>query len=367
MKHRCLRALALVALLVAVPASEALPSRTRKAPARTTFVRASFGRDLSATGMNRIRRAGFNGVSVTPLDTRDLKTIKRKGMRAVVWLWDYNNRTCSFQRSNDFVRHHVRRLADNPAVVAYHIADEPQATQCPTAPRQLKARSDLIHSLDPGTPTMIALTIRGGGEWYPYQRFVDSADILGLVVYPCTWRYGCRFGMINTALKEAKADGVKRFWAIMQVFGKKKNWYRQPTPAQVARQFDAWGTSGMEGYMAYHWGYGELDSRPSHLSALAKQNRRRFVADDTRPTAPTRVRVRWNPPNLRISWRRSRDNVRVTGYRIYEDGEFIGSAPGRARKWTNEHEVRRPHTYTVRAGDAAGNVSRSSRPVTTKT
>lgn len=358
MKDRYRRALALGAVLAslfaAVPASSAQVSST------SAFVRGVFGRDKSSTRLDTIQNTGFNAVTVTPLDTADLGLISRKGMKAIVWLWDYNNDTCQFQRNNDWIRYHVGRLAENPAVQAYHIADEPSANRCPTASAQLRARTDLIHSIDPGTPTFVALTIRGGQEWYPYQHFVDSADILGLVVYPCTWKHGCRFGMIASAIKEAKADGVERFWAIMQDFGKSTNWYKQPTPTQLAQQFDAWATSGMEGYMVYHWGYGQLDSKPGHLSVLSQQNARDFIADVTAPTAPGNVNVVWNAPNVRVTWDPSTDNVGVTGYRIYLDGKLVDNVDADTHEWTNKYPVWNPHTYYVTAGDAAGNFSEPS-------
>jgi hypothetical protein len=328
-------------------------------------VRGAFGRDISLSGMDNIQATGFNAVTVTPLDTTDLATIEHKGMKAVLWLWDYNNNTCTFRRTNDFVRYHVTRLANNPAIAAYHIADEPNANRCPTAPAQLKARTELIRSIDPDTPTMIALTIGGNAEWYPYQRYVDSADILGLVVYPCTWKHGCRFGLIATAIREAKADGVERFWAIMQDFGKPTNWYRQPSPLELQQQFDTWATSGMEGYMLYHWSYGGLDSQPLHLSALAQQNVRSFAADTTAPSAPSNVQALWNAPSLKVSWTPSTDDTGVTGYRIYEDGNLVASVAAGTNTWTNKWAVWKPHTYHVTAGDAAGNYSGTSSFVTT--
>lgn len=351
------KGLILSALALTIAFTNAVgPARGQVASSDThppTFVRGAFGRDGSATGTDNIAATGFNTVTISPLN-EDIRALDERGLKGLVWLWDYNNKTCSFQKTDAWVADQVRANADNPAVVAYHIADEPNATQCPSAPAQLAARTKLIHDIDPGVPTLIALSIRSWDVYFPYERFVNSADILGLVVYPCSWSYGCRFGLIDTVIKEAKEDGVRRFWAIMQDFGKAGAWYRQPTAAELAEQFDRWAGSGMSGYLIYHWGYGELDSRPDHRTALAEQNDR-FSGDVTAPTAPADISGSWVAPNVRLTWKASLDDGGVAFYEVSEDGKVLDTTT--SLEWRNRWPVHNGHVYTVVAVDAAGNRS----------
>jgi hypothetical protein len=357
------KGLALSAIALAIVLTSAInPTFAQVAPTDPppTFVRGVFGRDTSATGTDNIAATGFNTVTVSPLNY-DISALDERGLKGLVWLWDYNNKTCSFQRSDAWVRDRVLENVNNPAVVAYQIADEPNAILCPSAPDQLAARTELIHDLHPGVPTYISISIKSGNVYFPYEYFVDSVDILGLVVYPCSWKRGCRFGMINTAIREARADGVGRFWAVMQDFGKPGAWYRQPTADELAEQFDRWADSGLSGYLVYHWGYGELDSRPSHLAVLAQQNDRLFpstvalIAPNIAPTAPGNLTSSWSAPDVRLAWEPSLDDAGVAFYEVFEDGRLLATTT--SHEWRNRWPVLNGHVYSVVAVDADGNRS----------
>ena len=251
----------------------------------TSFVRGTYGRDTSASGVTDMRTTGFNAVTVQPW--RDhLDQLSAQGLRGLVWLFGYNNETCAFDRDDSWVREIVGALAGHPAILAYNVADEPNAYQCPTAPAQVKARSALVKELDPSKPTYTVVAAWDGREGFPYQHFAGATDIMGLDVYPCAHALpACKYEDIDRAIAEADTDGVARYWAIIQDFG--DAWYRQPLATELQAQFDRWAVSRMEGYFVYSWEVGNIGSKPDHLAVLAANNARAFVSDAVIAPAPT--------------------------------------------------------------------------------
>ena len=88
--------------------------------------------------------------------------------------------------------------------------------------------------------------------------------------------------------------------------------------------------------------------------------------DTTPPTAPTLSASGTTLTTTNLSWSGATDNVAVTGYDVYKDGVFLAStastsytASGLANSTT--------YSFTVKAKDAAGNVSPSSNAVSVTT
>lgn len=231
------------------------------------FVRGVYGRDSSPSGIGLIRAAGFNAVTAMPSRAK-LDALAAAGMKGLVWLWGWDNSTCSFAKSDAEIRTYVSAVAGHPAILAYQIDDEPNARLCPTAPQQIKARSDLVHSIDPSKPTYVVVSTWNGAKTYPYEDFAGTTDIMGLDVYPCSRTYGCRFEHINNAIRNAAADGVRRYWAVIQDFS--DGYYSAPTAAQVRQQIRRWGRSHMEGFFVYHWNAGDLEGHQDHLAEYTR-------------------------------------------------------------------------------------------------
>ena len=249
----------------------------------STFVRGVYGHNGSESRATKIVSTGFNTVTSQPW-LEDLDQLSTQGLQGLVWLFGYENETCSFARGNRWVRRTVRPIAGHPAIVAYNIADEPNAYECPTAPAQVKARSALVKELDPSKPTYAVVAAWDGKEGFPYQHFAGATDIMGLDVYPCARSLRtCKYEDIDRAIAEAESDGVPRYWAILQDFG--DGWYRQPSAAELQTQFDHWARSRMEGYFVYSWAVGDIGSKPNHMLVLATNNARSFAAG----VAPTSV------------------------------------------------------------------------------
>ncbi|MFD6414838.1 discoidin domain-containing protein [Streptomyces sp. NPDC060194] len=86
--------------------------------------------------------------------------------------------------------------------------------------------------------------------------------------------------------------------------------------------------------------------------------------DTQAPTAPTNLAfTQPNAGEVRLTWTAATDNVKVTGYDVYANGQLRQSV-GEVTTFTDTQPASATVTYTVRAKDAAGNVSSPSNAVT---
>ena len=90
-------------------------------------------------------------------------------------------------------------------------------------------------------------------------------------------------------------------------------------------------------------------------------------SDTTAPSAPSGVTVSsTTSSSVALSWSASTDNVGVTGYRVYRDGTLVGS-PSSTSFTDTGLAASTTYSYTVKAIDAAGNLSAASSAVTATT
>ena len=87
-----------------------------------------------------------------------------------------------------------------------------------------------------------------------------------------------------------------------------------------------------------------------------------FIPDTTPPAAPTGLTATApNPNRVDLSWTAATDNIGVTGYQIFRDGNQIASIGATATTYSDTTVApSTSYTYTVKAVDAAGNVSAPS-------
>ncbi|PLX23674.1 MAG: hypothetical protein C0597_00750, partial [Marinilabiliales bacterium] len=84
------------------------------------------------------------------------------------------------------------------------------------------------------------------------------------------------------------------------------------------------------------------------------------TADTQAPTAPTGLSSSSiTETSFTLSWNASTDNVGVTGYDVYQNGSLLGSVTGTSANVTGL-TASTTYAMTVRAKDAAGNISSSS-------
>ncbi|MFI6325583.1 glycosyl hydrolase family 8 [Nonomuraea sp. NPDC050556] len=89
--------------------------------------------------------------------------------------------------------------------------------------------------------------------------------------------------------------------------------------------------------------------------------------DTSPPTAPTGLAVTaTTSASVGLSWTASTDNVGVTGYDVYRNGTVVGTATSTTYTDTGL-AASTAYTYTIKARDAAGNVSTASGAVTATT
>ncbi|GEM44479.1 chitosanase [Deinococcus cellulosilyticus] len=108
--------------------------------------------------------------------------------------------------------------------------------------------------------------------------------------------------------------------------------------------------------------------RGTELYGLMNINWFRFLkADTTAPTRPASLAgSNVTSSSVKLSWSASTDNVGVTGYNILKNGSHAGSASGTSFTVTGL-AANTSYTFSVKARDAAGNLSVSSDAVTVKT
>ncbi|MEW9702947.1 carbohydrate binding domain-containing protein, partial [Paenibacillus sp. SI8] len=88
--------------------------------------------------------------------------------------------------------------------------------------------------------------------------------------------------------------------------------------------------------------------------------------DTQKPTAPTSVAGTPSSSSVSLQWTASTDNVKVTGYDIYRNGVKVGTSA--TASFTDSGLLpETPYKYTVKAFDAASNVSDASAEVTVTT
>lgn len=89
--------------------------------------------------------------------------------------------------------------------------------------------------------------------------------------------------------------------------------------------------------------------------------------DTTAPTAPTALKVTAKTQSsVSLTWTASSDNVAVTGYDVYRGSTKVASPSGTSAV-VSGLSPSTSYTFTVKAHDAAGNVSSASSSVTTTT
>ncbi|MFH1017713.1 MAG: S8 family serine peptidase [Pseudomonadota bacterium] len=85
------------------------------------------------------------------------------------------------------------------------------------------------------------------------------------------------------------------------------------------------------------------------------------VPDTQAPTAPTNLTATAaSTSQINLSWSASTDNVAVTGYNVYRGGSLIGSTTSALTYSDTGLSANTSYSYTVKAKDAAGNLSAAS-------
>jgi hypothetical protein len=301
-------------------------ARTRAASARPLRRYLYF-----STEPRRAVRNAWNLLDVGSVSSADALPARAKGL---VWVGDYDNGSCTWERSDAEVRSEVQKAVGDQKVYGFFISDEPNPYDCPNAPADHRARSKLIHSIASSKRTVIVLDSNGfsGQE---SQDALDqlpdwkgTADYIGLDPYPCYRGERCHFSWVKKTIARANAAGLQ-YWGVTQAFDGDS--WRWPTPAQEARLLTLWAHSRQRGYMtfAWNWNGSVLPSRPKLLRVLRLYNEgvvpnTRIVDGPSSATTSRRAIFRFKSsiPGSRFgcsldggAWRRCRSPREYTGLR----------------------------------------------------
>lgn len=189
---------------------------------------------------------------------------------------DYDNSTCSWEVPDSELRSDIRR--GDSKVAGYFFSDEPDPHACPHAPAQHRARSRLLHSLDPGKLTVMVMDSNSGAQSLDQiPWWVGAADYVGLDPYPCYQGRPCRYSWIDTIIRAANRARLP-YWGVVQAFD--DSTWRWPTAAEEAHMLSQWAASRETGYMTFAWTWDNhyLSRRAGVLGALTRFNRGQALA-----------------------------------------------------------------------------------------
>jgi hypothetical protein len=190
------------------------------------------------------------------------------GVRALVWVGNGFNSTCSWALSDADIQAKVGPLAGDPKVYGYFVSDEPHPSTCPDAPAQVNARSKLIHSIDPAAKTFIVV-LEGSSHPGEYAAFAPTdIDLIGLDPYPCNLNNaatGCSYQQIDQRVATAQAAGISpsRIVPVFQTFGQAcatSKYYRLPSTRELQTMLDHWHALVPSPAFDYSYGWSNQSS-----------------------------------------------------------------------------------------------------------
>jgi hypothetical protein len=281
-------------------------------PSLPFFVRGSYGRDSTCqppgtasdngcavgTGVDRMRAAGFNTVQADATPAA-LAALAARGVKALVWIGQWNKQTCTWEIPDSRLPAVIAPIKSSPAVLAYYLADEPLLSNCPAAPAAFRARTRLVHSLDPGSRTFTLIQAYDHGP-VDYSKWAGTVDVLGFDLYPCGFQNGLDFsarpkirracdfaGVLDANIKRIERAGIRSYLGVLQDF--QDCYYELPTPNDLRTQITHWQRLAhhLAGYLVFSWNwmgerctYGSLgvnlDDVPGNVPELAYENRHFF-------------------------------------------------------------------------------------------
>jgi len=215
-------------------------------------------------------------------------------VKGLTWVGDYDKTTCTWQQSDAQISSYVTAHKGDPKVGVWFFSDEPWqggTPQCQNAPAQHKARSDLIHSIDPNAKTLVVLD--GNSDQLSIDQipaWKGTADYVGMNAYMCWQGQACHYEWIDKIGQTFAAAGVP-LWGVAQAFGDVTGSgqsmcttmngcgiARLPTAAEIHQQFVHWRATTMSGYLVFSWRWPDgtpslwLENHPELQTQLKTEN-----------------------------------------------------------------------------------------------
>jgi len=353
------------------------PPRPGQYPLRGMFFRQSDG------GFSNIVSLGFNLIDSSPSEVSGLPA----GVKGLTWVGDYDKNACTWQQSDSQITSYVSAHVGDPKVAVWFIADEPWVggtPHCPDAPAQVKARSDLIHRIDPNAKTLMIIDSNSGQESLDQvPAWKNTADIIGINPYMCWQGQTCRTVWIDTLAHAADVAGLT-YWGVAQAYGEPTGtgqelcdvesgsehcgFARLPTASEIHDEFVHWRSTAMKSYLVFSWRW--PDSTPSlwlenHLdlqSQLAIENGSAGTpVDTTAPAAPSGLTANAGDSRVALDWADNSESD-LNHYNVYRSGVKVASPTSSAYTDTGLTNGT-AYSYQVTAVDNAGDESAKSSSV----
>jgi len=264
--------------------------------------------------------AGWNLIDVSSKERADELPA---GSRALMWLGDYDNKKCDWERSNDQLTQLLAGTRGDPKIAGFLFSDEPDPFACPSAPAQHRARSQLIHALAGNKFTVISVDSNSRQQTLDQMRlWVGAADRFALDPYPCYRSKPCNYGWIRAVIHAADAAHLP-YWGVLQAFADQT--WRWPTVAEEKRMLSIWTASKASSLATFAWTWrdNDLSSRPGLLALLRRFNARmagkHVVADKhviaaTKVSAPIADEIHYTftgATSVTFDWRGTAKSIRV--------------------------------------------------------
>ena len=180
-------------------------------------------------------------------------------------------------------------------------------------------------------------------------------DLSGVTSPTITFQYHMYGATMGTLKLEAREDGSTTWTSIWSQTGNQGNSWQSAEVSLASysnvqlRFYNTTGTS--------YTGDATIDD----ISVAGT------VADTQAPSVPANLTASGTTQtSTNLSWNASTDNVGVTGYDIYQASTLLGTVTGTSEPITGL-TANTTYTFSVRAKDAAGNVSGSSNVVSVTT
>ncbi len=208
-------------------------------------------RYLIDSGQQQEKRQRSYGWNLLDVSSKEEADALPGGVRGLVWVGDYDNTSCSWQVSDTELEQRLAGTAGDPKIAGFFFSDEPDPSACPQAPAQHRARSQLIHSLDPDAFTVMLMDSNSGSETFQQMHlWVGVANYIALDPYPCHPGRRCNYSWISAVIRAADRAKLP-YWGVVQAFAG-GDW-RWPTPTEERHMLALWGASREKGYMTFAW------------------------------------------------------------------------------------------------------------------
>jgi fibronectin type 3 domain-containing protein len=165
-----------------------------------------------------------------------------------------------------------------------------------------------------------------------------------------------RFAPQNPSAQLDTARGIRQF--VVGVGGAFFTSLGTTKPNSQVRQNNTYGVLKLTLHpTSYDWQFVPEAGKTFTDSGSASCHGSAPAPDTTKPTAPAGLTATAGQGQVALNWQASTDNVGVTGYRVFRGTTQIASVGGTTLNYTDTGLAAGTYSYTVRAVDAAGNLS----------